>query len=32
VRFGERVRNPQAMDLITVADVIDKVAIALKSN
>lgn len=28
VRFGQRVRNPQAMDLITVADVMDKVAIA----
>jgi heptosyltransferase I len=29
VGFGQRVRNPQAMDLITVADVMQKVAIAL---
>ena len=32
VRFGQRVRNPQAMDLITVADVMNKVAIALENN
>jgi heptosyltransferase I len=29
VRFGARVRNPQVMELITVADVMQKVAVAL---
>ena len=32
VGFGQRVRNSQAMDLITVADVMNKVAIALGNN